>query len=943
MRALRMLVRTLVVVFVTFSISQAKTNYAYVANNSANTVSVIDTANNTIVKTVTVGTGPWYVAVNQAGSVAYVTNESSNNVSVISTTTNAVVATIPVGSEPNGVAFAPSGKTAYVTNDGAGTVSVINTGTKKVTATVTVGTRPVGVAVTPNGAFVYVANLTSGTVSVISTLTNAVVATVSVGNGPTYLAVSPNGTTVYVPNFGSNDVSVIRTADNAVINTISVPGGVWGAAVSPDGELVYVTDYVYGSGNLVTVIDTATQQVTGSIVVGSFPLGTAFSQDSAFAYVANSSSGNVSVIDTASGTVAATIGVGTNPIGAAVMGTMKVSTVIGGYVGDKGPAKSAAFNAPYSSVYDKAGNLYISDFLMNRIRRVTPPPSSTITTYAGTGVCGYNGENIKATEAMLCYPNGLALDAAGDLIVADSDSRIRKITSKGAITTIVGTGVYGNNGNGGPALNAEIGQPYGIAYDAAGDLYFADVADCVVWEVNTSGTIYAVAGNGTCSYNGNGSPATSYELDQPRGIAVDGNGNIYIGDTLNNLVREVTPAGVISNFVEVDRPRYLFLQNGTLYISTDSQMQSVNLTNQMISTYAGSYFGYDGDGNPLLATEFTIPSMIFDPGGNPVFDDPLNARVRAATGGIVNTIAGGYLGDGGKATSAALVFPEALAIDKSNNFYIADFTGNRVREVSGGTISTIAGTGVSGFLNGAVDSATLYAPEGVAVDSHGNVFIADTYNGVIREVSGGAVTTFATNANFNYLLQMATDTANNLYVADNGACVVWKITPAAMVSIAAGVLNACGYNEDGISATSAELNGPYSVALDSSGDLFIADNGNNRIREVNTSGKISTVTGNNTCADTGDGGPATSAEICGPYGVAVAKSGTLYLSDADNRIRQISGGMITTYAGTGGNGFNGDGLWPLLTDFDEPIAIALDSKGNLYVLDDTEHRVREIH
>jgi hypothetical protein len=162
-----------------------------------------------------------------------------------------------------------------------------------------------------------------------------------------------------------------------------------------------------------------------------------------------------------------------------------------------------------------------------------------------------------------------------------------------------------------------------------------------------------------------------------------------------------------------------------------------------------------------------------------------------------------------------------------------------------------------------------------------------------------------------------------------------------VVSIVAGVLNTCGYNGDAITATTAQLSGPYSVALNTTGNLFIADNGNNRIREVNTSGIISTVTGDGTCGNSGDGGSATSAEICSPYGVAVAKSGTIYLSDGNDLVRQITEGTITAYAGAG-DGFNGDGHWPLLTSFDDPIALALDSKGNLYVLDDGEHRVRKI-
>jgi sugar lactone lactonase YvrE len=612
-------------------------------------------------------------------------------------------------------------------------------------------------------------------------------------------------------------------------------------------------------------------------------------------------------------------------------------------------------------VYDSAGNLYISDIFMNRIRKVTP--AGVISTYAGTGICGYNGDNIKSTKAMLCAPNGLVLDAAGDLIAAGGDSRIRKITPSGTITTIAGNGVFGYSGDGGPALKAEIGQPFYLAYDSVGNLYFAQVGNCVVRKVDTGGTITTIAGTGTCGYNGDGIPATTAQLNLPRGVAVDSSGNVYIGDTLNHRVRKVT-AGIISTFAgtgnpgfsgdgglatnaNVGSPRGLAIRNGVLYISNAgrSRFRSVDLTTNIINTYAGSFYGYDGDNHSLLATEFTGPNfMLFDSAGNPVFDDAFNGRVRKATGGIVNTIAGGFLGDGAKATSAALVFPEALAIDKSGNLYIADQTGNRVRKVSAGIISTIAGNSISGYSGdgGPGTSAMLNEPQGLAVDSLGNVFIADTFNGVIRKVdTTGTISTFAANVNFFYLLQMATDAANNLYVADNGACVIWKITPAAVVSIVAGVLNTCGYNGDGIAATTAQLNGPYSVTLDTSGNLFIADNGNNRLREVNTSGVISTIAGNGTCGYTGDGGSATSAELC-PNSVAVDKSGNIYVADFNfGRIRKIKGGTITTFAGRG-FGFNGDGLWPLYTTFDDPVAVAVDSKGAVYVLDDWDHRVRKI-
>jgi sugar lactone lactonase YvrE len=264
--------------------------------------------------------------------------------------------------------------------------------------------------------------------------------------------------------------------------------------------------------------------------------------------------------------------------------------------------------------------------------------------------------------------------------------------------------------------------------------------------------------------------------------------------------------------------------------------------------------------------------------------------------------------------------------------------------VSGGKITTIAGTGINGYSGdgGQGTSAMLNQPYGVAVDSTGNVFISDSFNNVIRKVNtSGIITTLATSSNFGYLAQMATDTANNLYVADNGSCVVWKITPSGVVSIAAGVLFTCSYNGDGIPATTAKLSFPYGVAFDGSGNFYIADNGNGRVREVNTSGIISTVAGNGTCGYTGDGGSATAAEVC-PYSVALDKAGTIYVVDSSaGRIRKVSGGIITTFAGAG-YGFNGDGLWPLYTAFDDPVAVAVDSKGAVYELDDYDHRVRQI-
>ncbi len=964
MRSLRMWLVVAMTLLVVVSIAQAKTNYAYVTNWSANSVSVINTSNGALVKTIPVGTNPWGVAVNQAGTFAYATNLSSNSVSVISTSTNAVVATIPVGAAPAGIAFAPNGKTAYVANVQSNSVSVINTGTKKVTATVSVQSNPTGLSVSPNGAFVYVANAASGSVSVISTLTNAVVATVPTGAGAAFVPISPDGSTAYSVNNAANTVSVIRTADNTVVNTINVATGPYGSAVSPDGHWLYIADVNNHTGNLVTVINTSTQTVAATIVVGTGPFTVAFTEDSAFAYVTNYDSTNVSVINTQTRTVVNTIALAANVAGAGVMGTVKVSTVVGGYVGDNGPATSAALSSPFNTVQDKAGNYYVTDRYVHRIRKITS--TGTITTIAGTGICGYNGENIPAKSAMLCYPAGLAFDAAGNLYVADSSNdRVRKISTSGKITTVAGNGVHGYSGNGGPAISATLSNPWTIAFDTGGNLYFSEVTNSVVRMVNTSGVISTFAGTGVAGFSGDGGAASAAMLNWPRGIGFDASGNLYIADSNNRRVRIVTSAGTINTFAgtgqggcngdgglataaRIGTTRGVSINNGVLYIATGgcSVVRAVNLSSNIISTVAGSNPGYDGDNNPPLSSRFDAPNhTLFDAAGNMLIDDTFNGRVRKLSGGLIHTFAGGYLGDGGKATSAAMVFPEALTLDKSGNLFIADWTGNRVRKVSGGTIGTIAGTGVNGYSGdgGPGTSALLYGPQGVAVDSTGNVFIADTYNNVIRKVTTtGTISTFATDANFCDLLQMAIDSANNLYVADDCVGVIFKITPAAVVSVFAGVLNQFGYNGDNIPATTAWLNGAVGVGVDTHGNVFIADTYNSRVREVNTSGIISTIAGDGNCNYTGDGGAATSAELCNAWSIAASTSGAIYFSDVSyGRIRQIRGGIITAFAGSEAS-FNGDGLWPLYTAFDDPVAVAVDSKGAVYVLDDLGQRVRKI-
>ena len=322
------------------------TPYAYIANNGSN-VSVIDTASNTVVATVTVGANPYGVAVNPGGMRAYVANTNSNNVSVINTATNTVVATVAVGAAALGISINPAGTRVYVTN--GVNVSVIDTATNTVVATVATGTSAYGVAVNPAGTRAYVANRGSDNVSVIDTATNTVIATVAVGTSPSGIAVNPAGTRAFVTNSNSNNVSVIDTATNTVVATVAAGTNPLGIAVNPVGTRAFVTN---SNSNNVSVIDTATNTVVATVAAGTAPLGVAVNPASTRVYVANFS-GNVSVIDTTTNAVAATVVVGGRPIAFGLFIGGPLATVPGApTIGSATPGNGQAAIAFTAPAYD---------------------------------------------------------------------------------------------------------------------------------------------------------------------------------------------------------------------------------------------------------------------------------------------------------------------------------------------------------------------------------------------------------------------------------------------------------------------------------------------------------------------------------------------------------------------------------------------------------------
>ena len=569
----------------------------------------------------------------------------------------------------------------------------------------------------------------------------------------------------------------------------------------------------------------------------------------------------------------------------------------------------------------------------------------TIDTYAGNDAIFADGGK-AATAAHLVGPNNMAVDAQGNVYISASGlSMVLKVATNGVVSVFAGNGLSGSGGDGGLAVGASLSYPAGLAFDSSGNLYIVDVFNSNVRKVDTNGIISTVAGDGgQGGFSGDGGLATQALLANPQGVAVDKSGNLYIVDRGNQRIR------------------------------------MVNASSGIISTIAGSSTtGYSGDGGPAAQATFNLPSSIaIDASGNLYIADTNNWAIRRiSTSGIITTVAGngqyGYGGDNGQATKAKLAGPTGVAVDASGNLYIADSGNERIRYVnSSGVIATIAGTGVAGFSGdgSAATAARFSNPVAVALDASGNVYVADLDNNRIRRFAlGGTVTTFAGTTNSVgdggpstqarvEPWAVAVDSAGNLYIADRSEQRVRKVTPAGTIATVAGT-GQTGYGGDNGPATAAVLSTPNDVAVDRSGNLYIADAGNNRIRRVDAAtGTITTFAGTGGCcyAGTGtggDGGLATAATLYYPVSVAVDASGNVYFTDlvqtktspAPVAIRRVTtDGMIHTWAGGGTKvGFSGDGGPPLSAQFGSSIEnIRTGPDGSLYIADTNNNRVRKV-
>lgn len=593
-----------------------------------------------------------------------------------------------------------------------------------------------------------------------------------------------------------------------------------------------------------------------------------------------------------------------NPPAAAYL----IQTVAGSdFAADGASALAAIFSQTEGIAIDSSGVIYVADADGNRVRRINLDGS--IQTVAGTGVAGFAGDGGPSNAAMLSHPYGVAVDPQGNLYIADlGNGRVRKISSSGTITTVVGGGsiVPGGDGDGGLATSAQLQEPRNVAAEPDGTLYISDFAAQRVYRVTPGGILTTLAGTGKAGFSGDGAASQLAQLNSPAGLASDSNGALYIADSANNRIRRVYQ-GVMSTVYNVAGPTGVAISpTGALCI-------------------AGS--GYLGTQFKAIAAIPSARDVALDRVGN-VYATTGQYVNKVSAAGTVTTIAGSgaapyFGGDNGPATAARLHGPTGLAVDEAGNRYIADTVNNRIRKITpAGIITTIAGSGDAGSKgnNGHATLAQLNGPRSVAVDSQQNIYVADSGNNSIRKITpGGIIQTVAVQlaVGLNDPEYVATDAQGSLYIADTGNGRVLKVAPSGSISTVMLVLQPSGVTIDGsgntyVSAATAVsritpsgtlstvlngLNSPRGLAITQTGDLIVADSGANVVRRLSSSGVLSTIAGTGAAGFSGDGLPASAAELNSPADVVVDLSGTIWIADSgNNRVRTLTPSSIADVA-----------------------------------------------
>lgn len=622
----------------------------------------------------------------------------------------------------------------------------------------------------------------------------------------------------------------------------------------------------------------------------------------------------------------------------------------------------------YALATDAQGNLYIDSTTV--IQKLTVS-TSALTNIAGGG--SVYGDNGPATSAAF-VSGGLAIDQAGNLYISDWEfNSVRKVNSiTGIITTVAGgPSATVAMGDGGLAINAKLYYPGGVAVDQAGNVYIADFLDKAVRKVSpNTGIITTIAGNWTWdSFGGDGDPATSVAEGFYGSLTVDTAGNLYFPDESSRVQKITLPAPPPASpatppVFSLSAGTYPTVETVTVSDATPGASIYLSFNNDPPHTLYSGYYG------PVNVTgSATITAVAVAPGYLPSAPVQTAYTITTPPTSVISTVAGvGYPGSspsGVLATSATLVHLECVALDQAGNLYFSEYGGNTVRMISAATgVETIlAGTGTAGFTGDgiAATASELNYPTSIALDKAGNLYITDSGNNRIRRVAAGTglISTVAGPgvagtlgdsgpATSAYIgpSAIALDSPGNLYIADAANNRVRMVAAATgIITTVAGNGTLTPFGGDGGLATAANVRTPYGLGFDAVGNLYIQD-GTSRIRKVNAiTGIITTIAGNGIASSSKYGSLATATPIFpegGSGGIASDKAGNIFFSNTPSSVAKVDAatGVIISVAGNGYSGFSGDGGSATMAGFDSPQGVAVDPSGNLYIAD--YDRIRKV-